>query len=906
MNSTFNFNADASQQKVIDIDNGFHLVLAPPGCGKTHILAHRVGKAHAMGIPYGEMLCLTFTNRAARGMQQRINDNIKDDTSELFVGNVHRFCSRYLYDSGIVAASSSIIDDTDALSIMCQYTNDNEEDVAASYKRMREYNEAIFLSHLMYQINHNYPRELRLHADCLNSDDVKALKEICKTHRMPFTAKAMNDIYINTDFYRDSCGELGMQQIIYVTLKKMQLAYNYEKYKATNNLLDFEDILLLSYDSLIDTDSNNAISVKSTYSWIQVDEVQDLNPLQLAIIDQLSPKNDDNKVVVYLGDPQQSIFSFMGAKMSTLDLLRNRCKENVHTLSHNHRSPKYLLDVFNSYAVENLNISPDLLPSTDYEPQTIGNEIQLFQSETIDTEYLDAAQQADRLEKESPNDTTAIIVSSNHDADAVSNALKNMHVSHFKISGDDLFSSSQMKLLFAHFTILNNEHNFIAWARLLHGMKVFQTTTAARNFVQSCANRAMLPLDFIMYDNSTYIQQFVETYENKEITIFDTETTGLDVFHDDILQIAAVKICNGEIVRNSQLSIYLESDKPIPEMLGDIVNPIIEERKHHTLLPRKNALKKFLDYIGDSVLLGHNADYDINILKNNVKRDLCEERNNVTLLSPYIDSLRLIKLLRPQLRQYKLKYLLEMLHLEGVNSHLADADVDATRNLVVYCYSKAKDIVNSQLQFMQQKRVQDRVLVLRNNYGKLYVETHDILWKESDDNKILVTQLKKLYDYLLSEDIIQPLNNISYIFDYLSSDMINDEENTALISQLNNHMLEINTLKEADLCGSDTIKEKIFVTTVHKAKGLEFDNVIVFDAIDGRYPNYFSKDDFARLQEDARKFYVAITRTRKRLIIMQSCFRMDYHGYKQPVPLTKYADAIKNSSNIWSVVKRRS
>ena len=126
------FIPDASQQSVIDINNGYHLVLGPPGCGKTQILACRVGQAHVAGIPYSEMLCLTFTNRAARGMQQRINDNINDDTSDLFVGNVHRFCSRYLFDSGIVAASSSIIDDADALSIMCQYTNDDEQEVAVS------------------------------------------------------------------------------------------------------------------------------------------------------------------------------------------------------------------------------------------------------------------------------------------------------------------------------------------------------------------------------------------------------------------------------------------------------------------------------------------------------------------------------------------------------------------------------------------------------------------------------------------------------------------------------------------------------------------------------------------------------------------------------------------------------
>ena len=83
---------------------------------------------------------------------------------------------------------------------------------------------------------------------------------------------------------------------------------------------------------------------------------------------------------------------------------------------------------------------------------------------------------------------------------------------------------------------------------------------------------------------------------------------------------------------------------------------IIEERKHQTLLSRKDAFCKFMNYIGDSVLLGHNADYDINILKNNLRREFGTEEVNDKLMSPYIDSLRLIKLLCPQLRKYKLKY----------------------------------------------------------------------------------------------------------------------------------------------------------------------------------------------------------------------------------------------------------
>ena len=443
-----------------------------------------------------------------------------------------------------------------------------------------------------------------------------------------------------------------------------------------------------------------------------------------------------------------------------------------------------------------------------------------------------------------------------------------MKAPHFKVSGEDLFSSPQIKLLFAHLTIMNNPHNFIAWARILEGMQVFRTSNAARRFVRACSDRALLPSDFLRDDGQTYISRFVNAYENEVITIFDTETTGLDVFNDDILQIAAVQLKNGAVVPGSAMSIYLESDKEIPEMLGDIVNPIIEERRHHQLISRQEALQRFVDYAQNTVLLGHNADFDIHILTNNLLRELpeCTLPEN---LNNYLDSLLLIRLLRPGLRQYKLKYLLEVLHLEGENSHLADADVNATRSLTTFCYAHARD----------------------------FHHTANRLWTNDDNKDLLVEEMRYLYSVWVEEHLIEPLPTVEYIFRYVASDLLQRDEPPALALQIGRHILELNTLKEADLCGSATIDDKIFVTTVHKAKGLEFDNVIIFDVIEGRYPNYYSRENPSQVAEDARKLYVAMTRAKKRLMVMQSSSRIDYRGQRRPIALSRFMECIVDSLN---------
>ena len=526
----------------------------------------------------------------------------------------------------------------------------------------------------------------------------------------------------------------------------------------------------------------------------------------------------------------------------------------------------------------------------------MGNELQWFQSDTIETEYLDAAQQAVRMLHDFPEDTTAIIVNSNRDADGVSDGLKQLKAPHFKVSGEDLFSSPQIKLLFAHFTIMNNPHNFIAWARILEGMQVFRTSNAARRFMRACSDRALLPSDFLRDDGQTYISRFVNAYENEVITIFDTETTGLDVFSDDILQIAAVQLKNGAVVPGSAMSIYLESDKDIPEMLGDIVNPIVEERRHHQLISRREALQRFVDYAQNTVLLGHNADFDIHILTNNLLRELpeCPLPEN---LNNYLDSLLLIRLLRPGLRQYKLKYLLEVLHLEGENSHLADADVNATRSLTAFCYDHAREMVAEQQSFITHKRVQERVVTLRNNYLSHFHHTANRLWTNDDNKDLLVEEMRYLYSVWVEEHLIEPLPTVEYIFRYVASDLLQRDEPPALALQIGRHILELNTLKEADLCGSATIDDKIFVTTVHKAKGLEFDNVIIFDVIEGRYPNYYSRENPSQVAEDARKLYVAMTRAKKRLMVMQSSSRIDYRGQRRPIALSRFMECIVDSLN---------
>ena len=96
---------DDEQKRAINANSGYYLVLAAPGCGKTDILAERIAKAHENGVEFGDMLCLTFTNRASRGMKERVKQKIGEDANNIFVGNVHRYCSQFIYNNSITWTS---------------------------------------------------------------------------------------------------------------------------------------------------------------------------------------------------------------------------------------------------------------------------------------------------------------------------------------------------------------------------------------------------------------------------------------------------------------------------------------------------------------------------------------------------------------------------------------------------------------------------------------------------------------------------------------------------------------------------------------------------------------------------------------------------------------------------------
>jgi len=888
---------DPWQQEAIAISGGRHLVLAPPGCGKTDILTERVVHAHNCGVDYGDMLCLTFTNRAAKGMAQRIADRTGNPVpDDLFVGNIHRFCSQLLFNNGVVNHNSAIIDEGDVENII-------QEELCKRLNITSRTTELMRFQHGLQQMVLGMRGELVLHNELFHAGGVAKL---CDVLGMPFDEEHIAQIYVDIETLMQRYSVLAELP----AANMMLLAKAYERYKADNDLLDYDDLLVLAYQYL----SGEATT---SYRWIEVDEVQDLNPLQFALIDLFAASD---ATIVYLGDEQQAIFSFIGAKLESLENLKRRCGKNIPHLHTNYRSPRYLLDLQNDFAVANLGIGRNMLPTTDLNPTHAPEDLCLLNVGDAQMESYYAARFAKRYgemddcrQDAGAPSRVAILVSTNREADDIGEVMSGMGISHFKISGTDLFSLPAMRIILSHLSVLTDEMVFIAWARLLWGLKVMPTYTAARNFMRDMRRVALLPTDFLLYPDSSYLQEFIRAYNDEELVIFDTETTGLNPYADDIIQIAAVKVRKGKVT-GKPFNIILETDKELPETVGGHPNPMLEVYRNSRRHSRAEGLRLFMDYCQGHTLVGHNVGYDYQILLHNLRRS-CPELDLEELCPRYFDTLKYIRLVRPRLRQYKLGHLLEVLHLEGQNSHQADDDILATLSLLNFCHLNATQMVADQRLFIADH--QKQVDKFHAKYADIY--RHGILsgeWRvvngeQGAENTLtrqpalhsplstlhshhspLTDELQFVYTRMLAGGLIDPVDKWHHLLHFLNTDLIRTDLYPTLRQQLERYATDLNTLKEADLCGT-SLEERYIISTVHKAKGLEFDTVIVYRAIDGVYPGNRSWTE-KQIQEDARRLFVALSRSRKRLCILYD----EYYG-RSTHALSPFLEKVKKHFTLY-------
>lgn len=787
---------DSLQQRIVELNNTSALVLAGPGCGKTHILARRIFHANAFhGVDFNEMLCVTFTNRAAREMKSRITNYLGYRPAGLFVGNIHRYCLRFLFENELVAPDTGILDEEDRDDFLATLG-------LASASDVRNFmNKAMYI----YQTAHDHPEHIVRRPDRLPGDD---------------------------DFTR------------YDT---------YCAYKEENRLLDFDDILMRTYTALSDENARDDYKMAS-YTWVQVDEVQDMTPLQLAIVELASRSSRATRL--FLGDEQQSIFNFTGAGGRALDAIKRMCDGNIMHLSRNYRSPRYLVDLCNNMAASWLNIDPSLLPTPVYESY-LERPLLSFCASKGNLRFV-AANIARQWLAGNRDESVMILTRTNGEAEDMSFILEKAGIDHFLIPRQDVFHRVGFKTLWSHLAVIENRHNNNAWSRLLYQTGATKTLSGARRLTSQLRKAGIAVDDLLRPAEEWTLPRFKRAFENETIAIIDTETTGLDVFGDDVVQIAAIKVRKGEIIAGSELEIFIESDKPLPTELSDgSSNPLCEIYAEARKVSVHAGFTQLAEYLSDCVAMvaGHNTEFDTAILRNNIRRrTTLQVPEQLGAGHPAIDSLDIARLLYPRLRSYKLASLITKLNIEGSNTHNAVDDAEATFNLLRHLYIKTEEKLPLIAQAADNAVVQRTARRLGKDYGEFY---RSALLRLDTCGGSLCEELTEAHRFFTESGAIEPVKHFDYILKLVDTGIVDSTLYPGLREQLSRYLFDLLTYHESDLFACGIVKERLSVMTVHKAKGLECENVIVLDV----QRRFDSIDDHSRL------LYVAFSRARKRLAI---------------------------------------
>ncbi|MEY8415789.1 PolC-type DNA polymerase III [Tissierella praeacuta] len=218
-----------------------------------------------------------------------------------------------------------------------------------------------------------------------------------------------------------------------------------------------------------------------------------------------------------------------------------------------------------------------------------------------------------------------------------------------------------------------------------HG--VVQSFPDAMNLGKSLGLKIIYGVEgYLINDKKEIVTDFDENKDYSTYIVFDIETTGLSPINDMITEIGAVKIKDGKVIDTySQL---INPERPIPELITKITGITDEMVKDKPTI--KDVILDFINFIGDDVLVAHNATFDVGFIREKIKLV------NMELNNPVLDTLELSRAVFPSLKSHKLNLIAKHLNVSLVNHHRAVDDATATSEIFLRILDilKERNIIN--------------------------------------------------------------------------------------------------------------------------------------------------------------------------------------------------------------------
>ena len=328
------------QQRAVACLQGPLLIVAGAGSGKTRVLTFRIANLLEHGVPPYRILAITFTNKAAREMRERVDALIGDAAQDVWLSTFHSFCARFLRMElehyGRYAKNFVIYDAADSKGLIREC-----------------------LKELNIDEKHTAPGAVQAHI----SDAKNRLLDVAA-----FTAQA-------TDFFAEQVAK------IYAL---------YQSKLQENNALDFDDLLMLTVE-LLTKNEELRMKYQKKFQYILVDEYQDTNGAQYAITKLLAA---EHRNICVVGDADQSIYGWRGADMrNIMNFEKDYPEATVILLEQNYRSTKNILAAANAVIENNLTRKKKEL----WTDNPTGDRITIYEGATEKNEASYIVREVERL-----------------------------------------------------------------------------------------------------------------------------------------------------------------------------------------------------------------------------------------------------------------------------------------------------------------------------------------------------------------------------------------------------------------------------------------------------------------------------------------------------------------------------
>lgn len=450
---------NSEQEKAVTMPACHVLVLAGAGSGKTKVLTTRMAwLIETNQANKSEIFVVTFTNKAAKELFERLSKQLNLKDKSLWIGTFHGLCNRILrihHEVASLPISFQILDSSDQLSLIKKLFKSLQiDEIKFSAKDAQKF------------INEQKENGYRY----------KDL-EFIKNNRY----KLLSDIY---SAYEALCQKEG--------------------------LVDFPELLLRCYELIRDNDQIRE-SYRNKFKHILIDEFQDTNKLQYNFIQLLL---NNNNCIFAVGDDDQSIYAFRGAYVGNMiDFERNFAKKSIIRLEQNYRSLGHILKAANSLIEHNSN----RLGKKLWTDKNNGEKISVVEKNTdiLESQWI-SSEISFLVDKGIKLDDIAILYRSNAQSRAIEHALFLSNIPYRVYGGLRFFERQEIKHVLAYLRLIANKHDNAAWMRVVNfpprgiGSKTLEMQTLIS-----------LEKDISLYDSIKYISGNPKNNLNYFVNIID-------------------------------------------------------------------------------------------------------------------------------------------------------------------------------------------------------------------------------------------------------------------------------------------------------------------------------------------------------------------------------------------------